>query len=139
LRVQETISQKRWIDWVGKFHEMYDDVEHLSPEDRKEYIEGVVDQLIVHLEPDGVNHRIDVKFKFPIVGDQLEYIDPSKKSQGYEVLEGIDTHSVSGSFTSKHDGIKKNFSERELRNAKPIRWNKVHHGGVGTTFGRNIR
>jgi hypothetical protein len=59
---------------------MYDDVDHLSPEDRKEYIEGVVDQLIVHLEPDRVNHRIDVKFKFPIVGDQLEYFDPSKKS-----------------------------------------------------------
>ena len=130
LRVQETISQKRWIDWVGKFHEMYDDVEHLSPEDRKEYIEGVVDQLIVHLEPDGVTHRIDVKFKFPIVGDQLEYIDPSKKSQGYEVLEGIDTHSVSGSFSSKHDGLKKNFSDRGLRRAKPIRLNKVHHSGI---------
>ena len=57
LRVQETISQKRWIDWVGKFHEMYDDVDHLSG-DRKEYIEGVVDQLIIHLELDGVNHHV---------------------------------------------------------------------------------
>ena len=60
LRVQEKISQKLRIHRVGKFHEMYDDVDHLTPEDRKEYIEGVVDQLIVHLEPDGANHRIDV-------------------------------------------------------------------------------
>ena len=72
LWVQEKISQKLRIHWVGKFHEMYADVDHLSPKDRMEYIEGVVDQFIVHLEPDEVNYRVDVKFKFPIFGDRLE-------------------------------------------------------------------
>ena len=126
LRIQETISQKRWIDWVGKFHEIYDDVDHLSPEDRKEYIESVVDQLVVHLEPDGVNHRVDIEFEFPIVGDQLEYLDPLNKSKGYEVIDGKDTPTVSGTFSSKHDGLKKTC-DKELDIDGPARWNKVHH------------
>ncbi|MAH85473.1 MAG: hypothetical protein CBB68_14710 [Rhodospirillaceae bacterium TMED8] len=118
LRVQETISQKRWINWVGKFHEMYDDVDHLSPEDRKEYIEGVVDQLVVHLNPDNDTHRIEVKFKFPIVGDDFEYLDPSQKSKGYDVIEGLDTHSITGGFTSEHDGLKKKTSINGLTDTR---------------------
>ena len=66
-----------------------------------------MDRLIVNLEPDGVNHRVDVEFKFPIVGDQMEYLDSSNKSKGYEVIDGKDTHTVSGTFSSKHDGLKK--------------------------------
>ena len=63
---------------------MYDEVDHLPPEDRKEYIEGVVDRINVGLDPKTKEHVIDIKFKYPTVGDRHEYIDPSKKSKGYE-------------------------------------------------------
>jgi len=107
LHIQETVDQKRWIDWVGKFHEMYDDVDHLSPEDRKDYLEGVVDRLTVNLDPKTNEHDIEIRFKFPIVGDQLDYLDGSLKSKGYEVVDGQTTQSVRGAFLSKHDGVKK--------------------------------
>ncbi len=88
---------------------MYDDVDHLSPEDRKEYLEGVVDRLTVNLDPKTNEHLIDVTFKFPIVEDQLEYLDASKKSKGYEMIDGEMTQSLRGSFVSKHDGVKKDY------------------------------
>jgi hypothetical protein len=114
LHSQETVDQKRWINWVGKFHEMYDDVDHLSPEDRKEYLEGVVDQLVVNLDPKTHEHVIDIKFKFPIVGDQMEYFDKSKKSKGYEVIEGDTVQSLRGTFLSKHNGVKKKTNGKGL-------------------------
>ena len=114
IHVQEMVDQKRWIDWVGKFQEMYDDVDHLSPEDRKEYLEGVVDQLVVNLDPKTHEHVIDIKFKFPIVGDQMEYFDKSKKSKGYEVIEGDTVQSLRGTFLSKHNGVKKKTNGKGL-------------------------
>ncbi|MGB0551387.1 MAG: hypothetical protein ACPGQV_02250 [Alphaproteobacteria bacterium] len=107
LHIQETVNQKRWIDWVGKFNEMYDDVDHISPEDRKDYLERVVDRLTVYLDPDTHEHVIDIIFKYPIVGDSLDYRDVSMKSMGYDLIEGNITQSLLGSFVSKHDGSKK--------------------------------
>ncbi len=48
---------------------MYHDVDHLPPQDRKEYLEGVIDNLAVNLDPETKEHVIDINFKFPIVGD----------------------------------------------------------------------
>jgi len=136
LHIQETVDQKRWIDWVGKFHEMYDDVDHLSPEDRKDYLEGVVDRLTVNLDPDTHEHVIDISFKYPIVGDSLDYRDVSKKSMGYDVIDGNMTQSLRGSFVSKHDGLKKKSKDRELDRDRPIRWNEVRHRGMTLTSQR---
>ena len=133
LHIQETVDQKRWIDWVGKFHEMYDDVDHLSPEDRKDYLEGVVDRLTVNLDPKTNEHVIDITFKFPIVGDQLDYLDGSLKSKRYEVVDGQTTQSVRGSFVSKHDGVKKKTNGNGLDGIRtrtleqsPSQWNRFH-------------
>ena len=107
IHVQEMVDQKRWIDWVEKFQEMYHDVDHLSPQDRKEYLEGVIDNLVVNLDQKTNEHVIDINFKFPIVGDQFEYIDESQKSKGHEVIEGDTTQILRGTFVSKHDRVKK--------------------------------
>lgn len=130
LHIQETVDQKRWIDWVGKFHEMYSDVDHLAPEDRKEYIEGVVDQLTVNLDPKTKEHTIDIDFKYPIVGDQMEYFDVSKKSKRYEIIEGKLTQSLKGSFVSKHGPVKKKINRKELDSGEPARWNTFRDCGV---------
>ena len=55
-------------------------------------------------------HMIDINFKYPIVGDQHQYVDPSKKSKGYEIIEGESIHNLRGSFVSKHDSEKKSVN-----------------------------
>ena len=97
---------------------MYDDVDHLSPEDRKDYIEGVVDRLTVNLDSKTNEHVIDITFKFPIVGDQMGYLDGSLKSKGYEVIEGRTTQNLRGSFVSKHDPVKKKKPENGLNHTQ---------------------
>ncbi len=138
LHIQETVDQKRWIDWVGKFHEMYADVDHLSPEDRKDYLEGVVDRLTVNLDSKTNEHVIDITFKFPIVGDQMGYLDGSLKSKQYEVIDGQTTQSLRGSFVSKHRGVKKKSDGNGLDDTRtrtleqsPSPWN--NGGGRITT------
>ena len=115
---------------------MYDEVDHLPPEDRKEYIEGVVDRINVGLDPKTKEHVIDIKFKYPIVGDRHEYIDPSKKSKGYEIIDGEITHNLRGSFVSKHLGIKKKSDLKSLQDTQtrtleqsPSLWSSVVVGG----------
>ena len=86
---------------------MYDDVDHLSPENRKDYLEGVVDRLTVNLDPDTHQHVINISFKYPIVWDSLDYRDVSKKSMGYNLIVGNITQSLRGSFVSNLHGSKK--------------------------------
>ena len=35
-----------------------------------------------------VGHRFNIKFKLPIINDQLNYVDPKKKSKGYTIENG---------------------------------------------------
>ena len=128
LHIQETVDQKRWIDWVEKFHEMYEDVDHLAPEDRKEYLQGVVDRLTVNLNPETNKNLIDFKFKYPIVGDKLEYVDESQRSKGYEIIEGKMTQILRGlSYQSMI--LKKETEMNGLGGDEHICWNKVRHSG----------
>ena len=107
IHIQEMVDQKRWIDWLGKFQEVYHDVDRLSPHDRKEYLEGVIDNLVVNLDPKTNEHGIDINFKFPIVGHRLEYDEESDRSKGYEVIERDTTQVIRGTFVSRHDRVKK--------------------------------
>ena len=66
-----------------------------------------IDRLTVSLDSETNEHMIDISFKYPIVGDQHQYVDPSKKSKGYEIIEGESIHNLRGSFVSKHRGVKK--------------------------------
>ena len=74
----------------------------------------MIDRINVGFDPKTKEHLIDIKFKYPIVGDRHEYIDPSKKSKGYEIIDGEITHNLRGSFVSKHLGIKKKSDVKSL-------------------------
>ena len=69
-----------------------------------------IDRLTVSLDSETNEHMIDINFKYPIVGDQHQYVDPSKKSKGYEIIEGESIHNLRGSFVSKHDSEKKSVN-----------------------------
>lgn len=83
-----------WIDWMSRFgKELNTSVRKESKQ--REFLEGVVDKIIVHSETDSVRnkevqigHSLEIKYKMKIVGDKLKYIDDNKKSKGYSVEEG---------------------------------------------------
>ncbi len=57
----------------------------------------------------------------------MEYLDASKKSKGYDIIEGKLTQSVKGSFVSKHGTVKKKTKDKGLESDEPVRWNKFRH------------
>ena len=85
-------NQSDWIDWIGKYGK--DVSEKMSKVDTK-MLEGIVDEIIVHPTFSNnrdkylkqVGHLFQIKFKLPIVDDELVY-KPKKKSQGYTLKKG---------------------------------------------------
>jgi len=94
---QEIQNKKRWIDWVGKFKETYENVDGLPPEERKAYLLGVLREIKVNLDTDTNEHVLEIEFQFPIVDDQYR-----KGDSGWEVIDGDTKQVVKASFSSKY-------------------------------------
>ena len=94
---EEIQHKKRWIDWVGKFKETYEDADDLPPDERKAYLLGVLREIKVKLDTKTNEHILDIEFQFPIVGDEYK-----KSDSGYEVIDGDVKQVVKASFASKY-------------------------------------
>ncbi|MDD2918971.1 recombinase family protein [Rhodoferax sp.] len=79
-------QQKSWIDWVGKFRKKIDAYKSFTPEQKKELLQGLVTVIDVHLI-DNQTHWLEVQFQLPLVDDNIEHLDVTKKS-GYAVKDG---------------------------------------------------
>jgi DNA invertase Pin-like site-specific DNA recombinase len=82
--------QKKWIDWVAKFQSKIDDYKKFSPEQKKEFLTGLVTVIDVYMI-DSQTHWLDLEFKIPLVGDELVYVDPAKRSRGTMVVPGVNS------------------------------------------------
>ena len=51
-------------------------------------MEGLIDRIEVRLNMETNEHELDIIFKMGLVGDGIEYINPDKKKDGYELVEG---------------------------------------------------
>ena len=89
LQHREITREKRWVAWVKKFEDQFDSLDDLPQEDRKQYIEGLVDRLVVKLDDETKEPLVEVRFHLPIVKDQLVYRDETEKSLGYDIEEGM--------------------------------------------------
>ena len=98
LRIQELGNQKRWIDWISKHQGEINSMSDMKMETRKEYLEGILDQITVTLNKD-LTHRLAIRFKYPIVDDHHEWNDPKRKSDGYQIHDGTTDIEFSNTLT----------------------------------------
>jgi len=84
-----------WVDWVGKFSDNLD-VSVRTFDKKKEFLNGLVDKIIVNTES-GINrkeetvqigHSFTIKFKMKIVNDKLIWNDENDKRKGYNLKDG---------------------------------------------------
>ena len=88
-----------WVDWVGKFSDELD-AKTRKFEDRQEFLKGVIDKIIVSAEftmnrdekKVQHGHSFKIMFNMKIVGDKLIYTDETKKTLGYKIKEGKNSH-----------------------------------------------
>lgn len=103
-RKLKVISEDRiWVDWVKEFQNHITDLKtnKMSLEDRKRFVDGVVDRIVVKTE-DTQTHSFSITFKFPFVGSHIKWRDQKDKSKGYDLIEG---ETVSNHFLKKSSKI----------------------------------
>lgn len=100
-------NKTQWIDWVGHFEQKMESLksEECLVDEKKEFLQKVIDRINVEVV-DSHNHNIEIVFKLPYVDDQLIWIDPSKKSKGYEVKDGKKSLVSLINFTKNHTETK---------------------------------
>ena len=81
-------TNKKWVDWVEKFGEELIEIDKLSEEDKKTYLNGLIEKITVMYLPEVNEHQLTVYFHLPIVKDGIRYKDPKHKSKGYALVKG---------------------------------------------------
>ena len=94
IRTKELANQKSWLDWLEKYGQDLELKSKLSKEDKKEYLQGLVDKIEVRLDKKTLNHKLKVFFRFGLVNDAIEYENEKSKSDGYKIIEGNKSASV---------------------------------------------
>jgi hypothetical protein len=92
-QIDDLDNQKDWVDWLGEYG---DDLKEKFKKLDTKLLEGLIKEIVVKptfsKNRDGVvkqvGHRFNIKFKLPIINDQLNYLDPNKKSKGYTIENG---------------------------------------------------
>ncbi|MFZ9075451.1 MAG: recombinase family protein [Flavobacteriaceae bacterium] len=85
--LSEKEEENRWIDWLKEYKDRLNKLDDLTPQERQDFVRGVVSEIVVH-ELDNQQHKLEINFLFPYVGDRLVYKDETKKSLGYEIKGG---------------------------------------------------
>ena len=126
LRIKELGKEKKWLDWIEKYADKVDQFTDYTNDERKEYLEGIIDRIDVRLDKETSDHHLDVIFKLPLVGDDIKYIDETRKSAGYEVVDGDTNQPV----TISHDVVRRmgaaaRKSGRQKQNAQKKHLNQL--------------
>ena len=87
LKVKELGNQKKWIDWLSSYNERIDEYEKYTPEQRKEFLDGLIDKIMVHFDEKTNEHHLKISFIMPLVDDGVKYKSKNKKD-GYDLIDG---------------------------------------------------
>jgi hypothetical protein len=74
---------------------------NLTDEQRQLYLKGLIEKIEAKFNPKTREHELQIYFQHPIVGDEIKWNDPKKKTLGYNVLKGSKTTSLR---VEKRDG-----------------------------------
>ena len=104
LHRKNDIMDKRteWIDWLEEHHgnvEEYVNVQ--DTRERRRIIDFYINQLTIGFNHKTKQHKIDIEYKYPIVGDELIYkgsnLSWDKWGNGYKIKKGEPVVSLSSS------------------------------------------
>ena len=85
---------QKWVDWYKIFGEMVDKKKEMTDEERKSYLSGLIEKITVWYDSEPKEHRLELKFLLPIVGDGIAWKNPKRRSEGYKLKKGKDITTV---------------------------------------------
>jgi DNA invertase Pin-like site-specific DNA recombinase len=101
LKLRGEAEKKQWVYWVEHFGREMEQKKNLTDEQRQLYLKGLIEKIEAKFNPKTREHELKIHFQHPIVGDEIKWNDPKKKTLGYKVLKGSKTTSLR---VKKRDG-----------------------------------
>lgn len=89
--VRNQTQERKWVDWVKEFGDEVRLKSKLTPEERKEYLRGMIERINVKFLAETREHQLEIRFIKPIVGDGIIL----QKPRGYKLRKGMAAKSVS--------------------------------------------
>jgi hypothetical protein len=84
----------RWVNWLEKFESEIESKNQYTDEEKREFLNGVVDRIVVHFDNESNQHSLEIDFNLPIVSDSLNYNNPERHSEGWSVEDGHNRYLV---------------------------------------------
>ena len=81
-------SDNLWIHWIQDYQDNMDKLLTLDPNHRIEVIRKYIKSIKVYFDSETRKHRLDLKFKLPLIGDGFKWKDSLKKKHGYRLSKG---------------------------------------------------
>ena len=82
--IRNQAQERKWIDWVKAFGDEVKLKSKLTPEERKEYLRGMIERIDVKFLAETKEHQLEIRFIKPIVGDGIVPLKP----KGYKLRQG---------------------------------------------------
>jgi DNA invertase Pin-like site-specific DNA recombinase len=82
--IKDQAQERKWVDWVKAFGDEVKLKAKLTPEQRREYLHGMIERIDVKFLAGTKEHQLEIKFIKPIVGDAIT----PQKSKGYNLRKG---------------------------------------------------
>jgi len=108
LKVKELGNQKKWIDWLSSYNDKIDEYEKYNPEQQKEFLDGIIDKILVRYDEKTNHHHLKISFIMPLVDDGIKYKSKDTKG-GYDLIDGQNSTDISIS-KEKTWGIEKKLT-----------------------------
>ena len=86
-------SKSRWVDWLQKFSERVSKFSDFSPEERHDFLQGILKRIQVFTE-DKQQHRLRLEFVVPYVDDSLTWTKGKDGKKRYEISDGKQSEEV---------------------------------------------
>ena len=86
LKIKELGSQKKWIDWLSSYNEKLEEYEQYSPEQKKNFLEGIIDKILVGFDKISKEHHLKISFVMPLLDDGIQYHSDNKSGE-YDLID----------------------------------------------------
>jgi hypothetical protein len=106
VELDSLAGEKIWIDWMSSFDQNITKKSKLTPEQKQNYLQSILEKIVVNYNTEKASHSIDIVFRIPLVDDRIEYVNPEKKSEGRMILEGKKSLLVEGLILNGNDSVK---------------------------------
>ena len=85
-------NSKGWVNWIENMAKGLDKVKSSSNESKKVFLNKHIREIEVVYDDKIKSHRLDIRFKYPIVGDIFQYAKSGEKDnkgfKKYEISDG---------------------------------------------------